>query len=150
MNKDALSRRVVVTGFGAVTPLGMNAEQSWAAIMDYQLGYRYFDRSAVGIQSRFFGVIDDEPSLKGVPAAIRRRLPRFARLALGAAAKRWRWPPRGEARRPITICLSAAPSSAAAGRVRMKPILIRRLSAHGVRLTVWLFPVYAECGNGGL
>ncbi|WP_422526428.1 beta-ketoacyl-[acyl-carrier-protein] synthase family protein [Serratia fonticola] len=85
MNKDALPRRVVVTGFGAVTPLGMNAEQSWAAIMDYQLGYRHVDMSAKGIQSRFFGVIDDEPSLKGVPAAIRRRLPRFARLALGAA-----------------------------------------------------------------
>ncbi|HEJ9060242.1 TPA: beta-ketoacyl-[acyl-carrier-protein] synthase family protein [Serratia fonticola] len=85
MNRDALPRRVVVTGYGAVTPLGMNTEQSWAAMMDYRLGYRYCDKSAMGIQSRFFGGIDDEPDLKGVPAAIRRRLPRFARLALGAA-----------------------------------------------------------------
>ena len=78
-------RRVVVTGYGAVTPLGMNASESWAAMMDYRLGYRYCDNSAAGIQSRFLGLIDEEPSLKGVPAAIRRRLPRFARLVLGAA-----------------------------------------------------------------
>lgn len=78
-------RRVVVTGYGAVTPLGMNASQSWAAIMDYKLGYRYCDKSAAGIKSRFYGLIDEEPSLKGVPAAIRRRLPRYARLTLAAA-----------------------------------------------------------------
>ncbi|WON77976.1 beta-ketoacyl-[acyl-carrier-protein] synthase family protein [Serratia sp. UGAL515B_01] len=85
MNKGAWPRRVVVTGYGAVTPMGMNAEQSWAAIMDYQLGYRYYDKSSMGIQARFFGVIDEEPNLKAVPASIRRRLPRFARLALAAA-----------------------------------------------------------------
>lgn len=33
-------RRVVVTGYGAVTPLGMNSAESWAAIMAYKLGYR--------------------------------------------------------------------------------------------------------------
>ncbi|PLO61049.1 beta-ketoacyl-[acyl-carrier-protein] synthase family protein, partial [Klebsiella michiganensis] len=78
-------RRVVVTGYGAVTPLGMNTSESWAAIMDYKLGYRYCDKSAAGIKSRFYGLIDEEPSLKGVPAAIRRRLPRYARLTLAAA-----------------------------------------------------------------
>lgn len=85
MNKNSVPRRVVVTGYGAVTPMGINAEQSWAAMMDYRLGYRYVDKSSVGIQSRFMGLIDEEPNLKGVPAAIRRRLPRFARLVLGAA-----------------------------------------------------------------
>ncbi|MHA7845532.1 beta-ketoacyl-[acyl-carrier-protein] synthase family protein [Serratia sp. D1N4] len=85
MNKDALPRRVVVTGYGAVTPMGMSAEQSWASMMDYQLGYRRYDKSHAGIQSCFMGLIDDEPNLKGIPAAIRRRLPRFARLVLGAA-----------------------------------------------------------------
>ncbi|MFC0226281.1 beta-ketoacyl-[acyl-carrier-protein] synthase family protein [Serratia aquatilis] len=85
MNRDPLPRRVVVTGYGAITPMGMNAERSWEAMMDYQLGYRYYDRSSDGVQSRFFGVIDEEPNLKGVPAAIRRRLPRYARLVLAAA-----------------------------------------------------------------
>lgn len=85
MNNTYSPRRVVVTGYGAVTPMGMNAEQSWAAMMDYQLGYRYVDKSETGIKSRFFGLVDDEPNLKSVPAAIRRRLPRFARLVLAAA-----------------------------------------------------------------
>ncbi|OMQ20381.1 beta-ketoacyl-[acyl-carrier-protein] synthase family protein [Serratia oryzae] len=85
MNSNALPRRVVVTGYGAVTPMGMNAAQSWAAMMDYQVGYRHIDKSQAGIQSCFMGLIDDEPNLKGIPAAIRRRLPRFARLVLGAA-----------------------------------------------------------------
>ncbi|MBK4715085.1 MULTISPECIES: beta-ketoacyl-[acyl-carrier-protein] synthase family protein [Tenebrionibacter/Tenebrionicola group] len=78
-------KRVVVTGYGAVTPLGITAQESWQAIMDGRLGYRAVDYSAYNIQSRFFGLIDEEPGLKGVPAAIRRRLPRYARLTLGAA-----------------------------------------------------------------
>lgn len=90
MQKDVLQtadtpRRVVVTGYGAVTPLGLNSAESWAAIMDYTPGYRYCDKSAAGIKSRFYGLIDHEPSLKGVPAAIRRRLPRYARLTLASA-----------------------------------------------------------------
>lgn len=85
MKNDNLPRRVVVTGYGNVTPLGMNAAESWESIMNYRLGYRYEDKSAGGIKSRFYGLIDEEPSLKGVPAAIRRRLPRFARFALASA-----------------------------------------------------------------
>lgn len=85
MTKRDTQRRVVVTGYGSVTPMGMTAQQSWDAIMDYQLGYRYYDKSEQGIKSRFFGLLDAEPNLKSVPAAIRRRLPRYARLALAAA-----------------------------------------------------------------
>ncbi|WP_058910647.1 beta-ketoacyl-[acyl-carrier-protein] synthase family protein [Entomohabitans teleogrylli] len=77
--------RVVVTGYGAVTPLGATAAESWQAIMDYREGYRYVDKTANNINTHFLGQIDNEPSLKGVPAVIRRRLPRHARLALGAA-----------------------------------------------------------------
>lgn len=80
-----IPHRVVVTGYGAVTPLGMNSADSWEAIMEYRIGYGYCDKSAAGIKSRFFGLIEGEPSLKGVPAAIRRRLPRFARLTLASA-----------------------------------------------------------------
>ena len=77
--------RVVITGYGAVTPLGDSAAESWQAIMDYRRGYRYVDLSANGIHTHFIGQVANEPSLKGVPAAIRRRLPRHARLALAAA-----------------------------------------------------------------
>ena len=85
MTNSIKQRRVVVTGYGSVTPMGMTAQQSWAAIMDYQFVYRYYDISEQGIKSRFFGLLDAEPNLKAVPAAIRRRLPRYARLALAAA-----------------------------------------------------------------
>lgn len=85
MGNTHASRRVVITGYGAVTPLGQTAAENWQAIMDYQVGYRYCDRSAAGIKSRFFGLVDEEPSLKGVPANIRRRLSRAARLTLAAA-----------------------------------------------------------------
>ncbi|CAO98054.1 beta-ketoacyl-[acyl-carrier-protein] synthase family protein [Erwinia tasmaniensis] len=78
-------KRVVVTGYGAVTPLGATAAESWQAIMDNRLGYRYVDKKALNINTHFLGLIDDEPSQKGIPAVIRRRLPRFARLTLGAA-----------------------------------------------------------------
>ena len=85
MQRNNEMRRVVVTGYGAITPLGSNAQASWQAIMDYQLGYGYVDKTELGIKAHFLGLIAEEPSLKGVPAAIRRRLPRFARLTLGAA-----------------------------------------------------------------
>lgn len=78
-------KRVVVTGYGAITPLGATAQESWQAIMANRLGYRYIDKTALNINTHFLGLIDNEPNLKGVPAAIRRRLPRFARLTLGAA-----------------------------------------------------------------
>ncbi|EMB4325071.1 beta-ketoacyl-[acyl-carrier-protein] synthase family protein [Pluralibacter gergoviae] len=85
MSNHTMPRRVVVTGYGAVTPLGASADACWASIMAGRLGYRYVDMSAHGVAARFFGLIDDEPTLKGVPAAIRRRLPRHGRLSLAAA-----------------------------------------------------------------
>lgn len=85
MSNEDLPRRVVVTGYGAVTPLGNSAAESWSAIMDYQLGYRYYDWREHGIKAHYFGLIDKEPDIKKIPAAIRRRLPRFARLVVAAA-----------------------------------------------------------------
>ncbi|WP_253380175.1 beta-ketoacyl-[acyl-carrier-protein] synthase family protein [unidentified bacterial endosymbiont] len=78
-------RRVVVTGYGAVTPLGMSAAQSWQSIMDYRLGYQKHNLSAAGIHSCFYGELENEPEIRFVPASIRRRLPRFARLSMAAA-----------------------------------------------------------------
>lgn len=46
-------RRVVVTGYGAVTALGGNAQQNWQAIMASRLAYRYHDKSAAGSTRAF-------------------------------------------------------------------------------------------------
>ncbi|CAI2069073.1 3-oxoacyl-[acyl-carrier-protein] synthase 2 [Serratia ficaria] len=87
MNKQMQPKRVVVTGYGAVTALGMNVQQNWQAMMEYRLAYRYHDKSAAGIRARFFALMDQEPPLEGVAQSLRRRLPRFARLALAAASE---------------------------------------------------------------
>lgn len=78
-------KRVVVTGYGAVTPLGETVTECWQAIMDKKIGYQYVDKTESNISSHFLGLIDKEPSMKGIPAAIRRRLPRYARLTMAAA-----------------------------------------------------------------
>ncbi|MEL5565709.1 beta-ketoacyl-[acyl-carrier-protein] synthase family protein [Serratia ureilytica] len=87
MDKERNTRRVVVTGYGAVTALGGNAPQNWQAIMANRLAYRYHDKSAAGIHARFFALLEAEPALEGVAARVSRRLPRFARLALAAATE---------------------------------------------------------------
>ncbi|MGP0919182.1 beta-ketoacyl-[acyl-carrier-protein] synthase family protein [Serratia sp. CY81166] len=87
MDKERNTRRVVVTGYGAVTALGGNAQQNWQAIMANRLAYRYHDKSAAGIHARFFALLEAEPALEGVAARVSRRLPRFARLALAAASE---------------------------------------------------------------
>lgn len=79
MKRNNEFKRVVVAGYGAVTPLGATADESWQAIMDNRLGYRYVDKTALNIKTHFLGLVDNEPSLAGIPAVIRRRLPRFAR-----------------------------------------------------------------------
>lgn len=87
MDREWNTRRVVVTGYGAVTALGGNAQQNWQAIMANRLAYRYHDKSAAGIHARFFALLEAEPALEGVAARVSRRLPRFARLALAAASE---------------------------------------------------------------
>jgi len=87
MDRERNTRRVVVTGYGAVTALGGNAQQNWQAIMANRLAYRYHDKSAAGIHARFFALLEAEPALEGVAARVSRRLPRFARLALAAASE---------------------------------------------------------------
>jgi 3-oxoacyl-[acyl-carrier-protein] synthase II len=79
-------RRVVVTGQGAVTPLGLDASSSFAAALSGRSGVARitrFDpaRLPVKIAAEVRGEIPDA----GVPAREWRRLDRFVRLALAAA-----------------------------------------------------------------
>src|SRR5690606_26802019 len=85
MEKANFPRRVAVTGYGAITPLGMSASESWASIMDYRPGYAFHPTSSQEIGAHVFGLVDKEPDLRALPSAIRRRLPRFARMVMGAA-----------------------------------------------------------------
>lgn len=91
-----MSRRVVVTGMGAVTPLGGTAEQTWTRLRNGKSGIRsieVFDAS--GFATRFAGQIVDLPVLPPAWAAARGRwaeadlLDRKTRLALSACAEAW-------------------------------------------------------------
>jgi 3-oxoacyl-[acyl-carrier-protein] synthase II len=79
-------RRIVVTGYGAVTPLGPNVAGSWEGALA--------GRSGVGPISRFdpkagpvriAAEVAEAPENPGIPAKEWRRLDRFAALALVAA-----------------------------------------------------------------
>lgn len=60
--------------------------------MDYQTGYSAIDKSENNIKSRFYGVVDKEPAIRDIPASIRRGMPRFARLGMGAAKEAMAFP----------------------------------------------------------
>ena len=80
-----MSRRIVVTGFGAVTPLGENFRASWDALIDgrdAQALLDLFDTSGCRCHHAATAKL---PSLPGVPDKAIRRLSRASRLALPAA-----------------------------------------------------------------
>jgi len=81
-----MSKRVVVTGVGAITPVGLNAKESWTSIKDGKLGIsniKSFDPSnlQVKIAAEVKG-FDPEPKLGKKDS---RRLDRFSQFAVVAA-----------------------------------------------------------------
>lgn len=78
-------RRVVITGYGAVTSLGSNVEQIWSAIEGYRLGYNKVTFNDDEINARFFGYIDRPPSKSGFSKKLLKSLPEFAINAMIAA-----------------------------------------------------------------
>lgn len=79
-------RRVVVTGFGVICPLGLTADETWVAIRDGVSGIRPISRfDPSGFATRFAGEVHgfDPAALLGRKEA--RRLDRYAQLAVAAA-----------------------------------------------------------------
>lgn len=83
-------RRIVITGMGAVTPLGLSVDETWAAMKEGRSGIRLvdtFDTSEV--QARVAGQVrefDPAPYFKKDPKAPR-RCDRFEQLAMAAAVQ---------------------------------------------------------------
>jgi 3-oxoacyl-[acyl-carrier-protein] synthase II len=79
-----MSRAVVVTGMGAVTPLGADLAASWSALIagrDAEAPVELFDTSGCRCHRAAFAPL---PDLPGLPAKMLRRLPRASRLAIPA------------------------------------------------------------------
>src|SRR5687768_6110385 len=79
-------RRVVITGIGAVTPLGHDADTTWEALLEGRSGVDYiqaFDASEFPV--RIAAEVKDWDSTKVVPAKKARNLDRAVVFALSAA-----------------------------------------------------------------
>ena len=81
-----MSRRVVITGLGPVTPIGIGADAFHAAQLEGLSGVRSITRfDASEMTVRFAGEVDFDPSL-WIEARELKRIDRYAQLALAAAA----------------------------------------------------------------
>lgn len=78
-------RRVVVTGIGAVTPIGHGKEGLWEGARQGKSGVKTIERFDTSqIQSKVAGQIDDFDPLNHFEAKLARRMDRFAQLGLAA------------------------------------------------------------------
>lgn len=82
-----MTRRVVITGLGIVSPIGIGIEQAWEAALNAKSGIskiRLFDPT--DFKSQIAGQIpEDYDPTNYIPAKLAKRLDRFCHYALGAA-----------------------------------------------------------------
>jgi 3-oxoacyl-[acyl-carrier-protein] synthase II len=83
-------RRAVITGMGAVTPLGNDARSSWDAAVSGRSGVRFIETfDATGFPVRIAAEVKDFDPGGLVPPKEARRLERNVLLAVGAATEAW-------------------------------------------------------------
>jgi 3-oxoacyl-[acyl-carrier-protein] synthase II len=86
MDTDPL--RVVVTGLGAITPLGQDVASTWSALLAGKSGVRQLAESwAAELPVRIAAIADADFST--IPALQSRRMDRCERLALISARQAW-------------------------------------------------------------
>ncbi|MGF1236783.1 MULTISPECIES: beta-ketoacyl-[acyl-carrier-protein] synthase family protein [unclassified Streptomyces] len=82
-------RRVVVTGLGAVTPLGAGVDQLWQGLLEGRHGIRELtDEEFAELPVRTAGVVPVDPA-ELLPRAAARRMNRSAQFAVLAAREAW-------------------------------------------------------------
>ena len=80
--------RVVVTGMGLVSPLGMNVEEVWGKVRNGESGIRLTDRPDFEeFRSRIFGVCPDFTTEPYMPPHEAKKIDRFSQYAVVAASK---------------------------------------------------------------
>ena len=79
-------RRVVITGLGAITPIGSGADGLWAGVMADRSAVRAIDRfDASPFPSRIAAQVDDFDPADHLDARRARRLDRFSALSVAAS-----------------------------------------------------------------
>ncbi|CCK27444.1 putative 3-oxoacyl-ACP synthase II [Streptomyces davaonensis JCM 4913] len=82
-------RRVVVTGLGAVSPLGVGVGELWQGLLEGRHGIRELDgREFAELPVRVAGVVPVDPA-ELLPRAAARRMNRAAQFAVLAAREAW-------------------------------------------------------------
>ena len=79
-------RRVVITGIGLVTPLGVGIEQNWSCLMEGKSGIGPITRfDTTAFATRIAGEVKNYQPEEFIPKKELRKMDPFLRLALGAA-----------------------------------------------------------------
>jgi len=112
--------RIVVTGLGVVSPLGVGVEPVWARLLAGQSGIRRLpDEVVPDIESKIGGVVPDiaEDALAGfdinavIPHKEQKKMDRFIHFAIAAAAEAVQqaaWMPEDDAARERTATIIAS------------------------------------------
>lgn len=81
-----MTRRVVVTGVGLVTPIGNTVEDTWAALMSGRSGADYIKKfDAEKFAARFACEVKDFDALKFIPKKEARKMGAFIHYAIAAS-----------------------------------------------------------------
>jgi len=79
-------RRVVITGLGAITPIGSGRAGLWRGVLDGKSAVRRVDRfDPAPFRSQVAAQIDDFDPLDHLEASRARRMDRYSQLAVAAA-----------------------------------------------------------------
>lgn len=81
-----MKRRVVITGMGALTPLGIGSDKLWVSLIAGKSGIDYITRfDATGYDTRFGGEVRDFEPTEFMDKKDARRMDRFTQFAIAAA-----------------------------------------------------------------
>ena len=81
-----MTYRVVVTGIGLVTPVGLNSESTWNSLIEGRSGIDYISLfDAEGYESRIAGEVDEFDATTALGRKEAKRLDRFSQFACVAA-----------------------------------------------------------------
>ena len=84
--ESKMHRRVVVTGIGLVTPIGVGLEQNWSSLMEGKSGVAPITRfDASAFTTRIAAEVKDYRPEEFIPKKELRKMDPFLQLALGAA-----------------------------------------------------------------